>query len=58
MLTESEKIIDLKKRIAELEQDRKFLFEQLRALERRLAQMDEAKMWQELSDNEDRYGYW
>jgi len=60
MTSETEELNALKERVAELEESRECIFEQLQALKRRLDQIDEAQMWKEEADNDRRpiYGYW
>lgn len=57
-LSEAKELITLKERLAALEQDNSFLFEHLRALEKRLDQIAEIQAWREEADNDRRHGYY
>jgi hypothetical protein len=58
MTSETEEMNALKERVAELEQDNRFLSERLRAIEKRFEQMDEVRMLREEADNDRRHGYY
>lgn len=57
-LSEAKELNTLKERLAELEQDNRFLFEHLRVLEKRLDQIAEIQSWREEANNDRRHGYY